>query len=654
MRFKMLIGLLLVALFVAACTSGTGGEPETIRETVVATQVVEVTRVVSEVSEIEVTRVVENQVEVEVEVMALPEVNPLEVTGDIVTAGSSTVFPLSERMAVRFQDEGYAGNITIDSVGTGAGFERFCVAGETDIANASRPIKEEELASCQSIGREPVEFRVGTDALAVVVSAENDFVDGLTLEQLAQVFSTAETWADINPAWPAEPIQRFSPGTDSGTFDYFVEAIYEKDEAPLLAAANLQLSEDDNVLVQGVEGSPYAIGYFGYAYYQENADRLKVVPIEGVEPSAETVDDASYPLARPLFLYTTAEIMEEKPQVAAFINFYLTYVKEEISDVGYFPASTTALNEAKRNFANALGVAIAMPEETTAGVTLPEVNPLEVEGDIVAAGSSTVFPLAEAMAIRFQDEGYAGNITIDSVGTGAGFERFCVAGETDISTASRPINDEEQAACESIGRDPLEFRVGTDALAIVVSAENDFVDALTLEQLAQVFSTAETWADVDPSWPAEPIQRFSPGTDSGTFDYFVEEVFDDDTEPILAAANLQLSEDDNVLVQGVEGSPYAIGYFGYAYYQENADRLKVLSIEGVEPSAENVENGSYPLARPLFIYSDANVMAEKPQVAAFINFFLAYVNDEISEVGYFPASDDALNAAKLAWLNANN
>jgi phosphate binding protein len=654
MRFKMFIGLLLVAIFVAACTSGTGGEPEVIRETVVATEMVEVTRVVSEVSEIEVTRVVENQVEVEVEVMALPEVNPLEVTGDIVTAGSSTVFPLSERMAVRFQDEGYAGNITIDSVGTGAGFERFCVAGETDIANASRPIREEEIASCESIGRTPVEFRVGTDALAVVVSAENDFVENLTLEQLAIAFSTAETWADVDPSFPAEPIQRFSPGTDSGTFDYFVEAVFDEDQEPLLAAANLQLSEDDNVLVQGVEGSPYAIAYFGYAYYQENADRLHIVSIEGVEPSAENVDNGSYPLARPLFIYSDASVMEEKPQVAAFINFYLTYVNEEVVDVGYFPASTDALNEAKRNFANALSLAIAMPEDTMAGVSLPDVNPLEVEGDIVTAGSSTVFPLSEAMAVRFQDEGYAGNITIDSVGSGAGLERFCVAGETDIANASRPINEEEIASCESIGRTPVEFRVGTDALAVVVSSENDFVENLTLEQLAMAFSSAETWADIDPSFPAEPIQRFSPGTDSGTFDYFVEEVFDEDQEPLLAAANLQLSEDDNVLVQGVEGSPYAIGYFGYAYYQENADRLKVLSIEGVEPSAENVENNSYPLARPLFIYSDATIMAEKPQVAAFINFFLSYVNEEIVEVGYFPASEDALNAAKLAWLNANN
>ena len=298
----------------------------------------------------------------------------------------------------------------------------------------------------------------------------------------------------------------------------------------------------------------------------------------------------------------------------------------------------------------------AAEEETMEEMTelgLPAVDPLAVSGDIVTAGSSTVFPLSERMAERFLDEGYDGNITIDSIGSGAGFERFCVAGETDISNASRPIKDSEVESCQAIGREPIEYRVGTDALAVVVSAENDFVTEATMEQLAQIFSTAETWADVDPSWPAEPILRYIPGTDSGTFDYFVEEVFDEDQEPILGASNLELSEDDNVLVQGVLGSPYAVAFFGYAYYSENADTLNNLAIDGVEASAENVDNASYPLARPLFIYSTADIMQEKPQVADFINFYLTYVNEEVEDVGYFAASDEALQQAKQSWLDAN-
>ncbi|HSH80859.1 MAG TPA: PstS family phosphate ABC transporter substrate-binding protein, partial [Herpetosiphonaceae bacterium] len=269
--------------------------------------------------------------------VTLPEVNPLEVSGDIITAGSSTVFPLSTRMAERFTDEGYAGNITIDSIGSGGGIERFCVAADIDIANSSRAIEEEEKTQCAGKGREVLEFRVGTDALAVVVSTENDFVDDLSKEQLADIYSgTAKTWQDVDPGFPAENIQLFSPGTDSGTFDYFVEAILDEDESKILGA-NPQLSENDNVLVQGVQGSPYAIGYFGYAYYNENKDTLKALMIDGVEPTEETAEDNSYPLSRPLFIYSAASIMDEKPQVAAFINFYLSNVNDEVIDVGYFP-----------------------------------------------------------------------------------------------------------------------------------------------------------------------------------------------------------------------------------------------------------------------------------------------------------------------------
>ena len=155
-----------------------------------------------------------------------------------------------------------------------------------------------------------------------------------------------------------------------------------------------------------------------------------------------------------------------------------------------------------------------------------------------------------------------------------------------------------------------------------------------------------------PNGPHEAILRYIPGTNSGTFDYFVEEVFDKDPEPILNASNTQLSEDDNVLVQGVVGSPYAVAFYGYAYYVENADVTNVLSIDGIEATLETVDSFEYPLARPLFIYSDAAIMMEKPQVAAYINYFLTHVNEVIDEVGYFPANEEVLNIAKLLWFNA--
>ncbi|MBX3035787.1 MAG: PstS family phosphate ABC transporter substrate-binding protein [Anaerolineales bacterium] len=285
---------------------------------------------------------------------------PEAVTGDIITAGSSTVFPLTERMKQRFEEEGYTGNLTVDSIGSGAGIERFCVAGETDIANSSRAIRDSEVESCAGIGRTVVGFLVGIDALAVVVSAENDFVEDVTIEELALIYSTATNWSDVRPEWPNEPILRFSPGTDSGTFDYFVEAIMEEalgdtGEAAILESAGTQFSEDDNVLVQGVQGSPYAIGYFGYAYYEENASTLKALSVNGIEPNAETAESGEYPISRPLFIYSSTEILQEKPQVASFVYFYINNVFDEILDVGYFPVSDAQLQANLDAWTSAVG-----------------------------------------------------------------------------------------------------------------------------------------------------------------------------------------------------------------------------------------------------------------------------------------------------------
>ena len=350
MRQVIGITLLISMLLLAACPASTPAAPEAAPAEAEAT----VTEAPAEEAATEEPAAEEPAADEAMSDNILPEVDPTELSGDIITAGSSTVFPLAEAMAARFKDEGFSGNITIDSIGSGAGFERFCVAGESDISNASRAIKDSEIESCKAIGRTPIEFRVGTDALAVVVNPANDFLTDASIEELAQIF-TAEKWSDVNPDWPAENILRFIPGTDSGTFDYFVEAVFDQDEEPILAAPNTQLSEDDNVLVQGVEGSPYAIGFFGYAYYEENADRLNILSIEGIEANFDTVEAAEYPLARPLFMYSDASILQDKPQVAAYINFFLTFVNEEIETVGYFPASDEALNGAKEALLAGMG-----------------------------------------------------------------------------------------------------------------------------------------------------------------------------------------------------------------------------------------------------------------------------------------------------------
>ncbi|MGB9358095.1 MAG: substrate-binding domain-containing protein [Acidimicrobiia bacterium] len=295
----------------------------------------------------------------------LPIIDPLDVpAGDIAIAGSSTVFPLSVAILDQWQDEG-GPEYAIDSIGSGGGFERFCVEGASDISNASRAIKDEEIVSCGELdpARFPIEIRVGTDALSLVLSKGNYFAQELTLEEVAAVYSApaGATWDSINPAFPAHPIQAFSPGADSGTFDYFNEVVFEEAEpSPILESGVVEIvGEDDNLTVRGVaddgctEGdlnSTCAIGYFGYAYYQENSDTLEVVAVDAgdgpVAPSIDTVNDNSYPISRPLYMYTDETVIVAKPQVADFVAYYLNNVNDLIGEVGYFPAPDAALQQA--------------------------------------------------------------------------------------------------------------------------------------------------------------------------------------------------------------------------------------------------------------------------------------------------------------------
>jgi len=272
--------------------------------------------------------------------------------------GSSTVYPITEAVAEEFQKaKKNAIKVTVGISGTGGGFKKFC-RGETDVSDASRPILEKEMKACGEAGIKYVELPVAFDALTVVINPKNSWIKELKVEELKKMWepgaqAKVTRWSQVNPSWPDAPLKLFGPGADSGTFDYFTDAINGKEKS---SRGDYTASEDDNVLVQGVSRDVNAIGYFGMAYYAENKDKLRAVPIvnkgasRGVLPSLETVMDGTYqPLARPIFIYVSDKAMQ-RAEVREFIEFYLTHAPKLTKEVGYVPLAAAHYAQAKKNF----------------------------------------------------------------------------------------------------------------------------------------------------------------------------------------------------------------------------------------------------------------------------------------------------------------
>ncbi|MGJ7441141.1 PstS family phosphate ABC transporter substrate-binding protein [Aquipuribacter sp. MA13-6] len=273
-----------------------------------------------------------------------------------------------------------------------------------------------------------------------------------------------------------------------------------------------------------------------------------------------------------------------------------------------------------------------------------------VSGSIAIDGSSTVGPLTDALSEEYAAVQPDVIINLGISGTGGGFERFCGTGDTDISNASRAIEEDEVALCEENGIEFTEIRVGTDALTMVVNPANDFVTCLTTDEIVSIWGPdgVSSWDQVNPEFPAEPLEVFAPGADSGTYDFFNETILEP-SEIEEPRQDFNASEDDNVIAQGVIGTPTAWGFFGFSYFQENTDTVKAVEFDAgegcVAPSVEAAQDGSYGLTRPLFIYLK-NEALERPEVADFATFYLDTVNSVIEDVNFIPATDEEISEAQ--------
>lgn len=269
----------------------------------------------------------------------------------------------------------------------------------------------------------------------------------------------------------------------------------------------------------------------------------------------------------------------------------------------------------------------------------------QLSGSITITGSSTVYPVSLAMAEEFQKQHSGVNISVDSTGTGGGFKNHFCTGNSDLNGASRPIKESETEQCGSNSVTPIEFQIASDALTVAVNTEADWVDCLTFSELQQIWGAdgAQKWSDVRDGWPDEPFELYGPASTSGTFDWFNAHVLGED---LGHREDYEGTEKDNIIIQGIEGSKYAMGYFGYAYYVENKDRVKAVEIKKDEsgtctpPSLDNAKDGSYPLARPLFIYA-AKASLQKRTFREFMRFYLNKAEtDLVKEVGYVPSSKE--------------
>ena len=282
------------------------------------------------------------------------------LSGEIKVDGSSTVYLVSQAMAEDFEMLHPGLNVVVGTSGTGNGFKKF-YQGEIDISDASRPIKAEEAEHCKKNGIEYVELKIAIDGLSVLVNPKNDFCNKLTVEQLKQIWkpdSNVKSWKDVNPEWPAEPIKLYGPGTESGTFDYFTEVIVGKSKS---SRADFTPSEDDNLLVKGIAGDKYSLGYFGYAYYVENKDKLKLLAVApgadasmAVTPTIETIRSGEYkPLSRPLFVYVSKAALK-RPEVQEFLRFYVGVGQKVIPDTGYLELDEVAISESRKTLEEAI------------------------------------------------------------------------------------------------------------------------------------------------------------------------------------------------------------------------------------------------------------------------------------------------------------
>jgi phosphate transport system substrate-binding protein len=420
------------------------------------------------------------------------------------------------------------------------------------------------------------------------------------------------------------------------------------------------------VIIQGIQGSETSLGWVGFAFAKEATD-VKVLPVAGeaggecVTPTDESIADNSYPISRPLFIYVNKAKAESNPALAAYVDYYLSDAGiASVSEVGYVSLSDEDLASLRSTWDSRTVVAGEAPTE--------EAAPSDLEGTVVVSGSSTVEPISISVAEKFSAENPNVDISVDGPGTGDGFKLFC-AGETDINDASSKVKQEQLDECAANGIEMIELRIGNDGITMMTNTANSAVECLAFGDIYALIGQGaqgfDSWADANAlatefggfgNLPDAPLSLVGPGEESGTFASFVEIVIEKTGEKgETTRPDYQASADDNVIIQGIQGSDTSLGWVGFAFAKEATD-VKVLDVaksaddECVTPTDESIADNSYPISRPLFIYVNKAKAESNPALAAYVDYYLSDAGiASVSEVGYVSLSDEDLASLRSTW-----
>lgn len=588
--------------------------------------------------------------------------------GAITLLATTSASELAAVFTEQFQFLGYPSAITVENVEKPSAFAQLCPADPDvrprDLVLTMQPITDAERAACLANNHDPVSFQLGTTSLVLVVSRENTFLEELSVADLARVFSS-QRWIDVQKRWPDSLIRRYAPARDTDALQFFSNRVgvplVPESQQPSEQEPTTTFLNEERAIVQRITGDPLAVGIVSLESYENNRTALRAITLEGVPLSRETVRRGQYPLSETVLLYSTAATLQQSSGVAAFVGFALNSTPEIAADMGILPSSATALGGSLDRLFKAStllgaretllgdhsvnsGVVFTVPDPlipVPPGASQTNLLPSQIsalQGTLQLTGAAALRDPLRVMAAGFVDKGFPWAVNMQTLSNETSFAQLCNAGISDVALVTRPISEVELRQCRARGREPVELVVGSDVVAVVVNEENDVLQDVPLLDLASVFTVGQ-WRDLNGAYPARAIQRVIAPPDSLAFEHFSGAVAGTDPDTLLEAPSVVVATDATAQSRAIAANVDSIGFMPYPSFVAHEAALAVVAVDGVLPTADTIADQTYPLTRPVLLYTTQNSIQTRPQVAAFVNFFVVNADVALDEYAILPLDE---------------